>query len=174
MSSPPESEIEWLHIVDACDRPVGIASRDDVHRLKLCHRSVHILIFNRRHEVLLQRRAAHKTVNPGLWDSSAAGHVEAGESYEMAAKRELSEELGLSDSTLEPLFTLPPEDETGREWIHLFRGHCEDSARLKPDFQEISALQWQAANDMDLRVSREDPELTRTLRKIWHRLMKNR
>jgi 16S rRNA (adenine1518-N6/adenine1519-N6)-dimethyltransferase len=50
---------------------------------------------------LLQRRSASKDLFPNCWDNSAAGHVDAGEDYETAAKRELAEELGLTDVQLQ-------------------------------------------------------------------------
>ena len=44
-------------------------------------------------EILLQQRALSKEICPGLWDVSAAGHVDSGETLEDAAVRETFEEL---------------------------------------------------------------------------------
>ena len=70
---------ELLYEVDEHDAIIGPRTRGELHRLKLRHRAVHILLFNRRGEVFLQKRSASKDINPGLWDTSAAGHVDFGE-----------------------------------------------------------------------------------------------
>lgn len=87
---------ELFDVVDADDRVIGQATRAAVHRDGLLHRSAHVFVFNSRGELFLQRRALSKDENPGVWDSSAAGHLDAGESYAEAARRELLEELGLA------------------------------------------------------------------------------
>jgi isopentenyl-diphosphate delta-isomerase type 1 len=87
---------ELFDVVDSEDRVIGQSTRGEVHAKGLLHRSVHILVFNSRGELFLQKRAMTKDENPGYWDSSAAGHVNAGEEYRTGAHRELMEELGIS------------------------------------------------------------------------------
>ena len=87
---------ELLYEVDANDEVIGPRTRGEAHRLGLHHRAVHILVFNRRDELFLQKRSDYKDINPGVWDTSAAGHVDFGESYEQSALRELEEELGVT------------------------------------------------------------------------------
>ena len=82
-------EQEIYNIVDENDRIIGQATRKHIHQNKLLHRSVHVLVFNSRKELFLQKRALCKDENPGLWDTSSAGHVDAGESYDDCAHREL-------------------------------------------------------------------------------------
>ena len=53
-----------------------------------------MFLVNKHGAVLLQKRSLWKDRQPGKWDSSAAGPLDAGESYEEAAVRELKEELG--------------------------------------------------------------------------------
>ena len=84
---PPEEEV--FDIVDHRDRVIGQAPRSKVHHLGLLHRAVHILVFNARGELFLQKRSMSKDTFPGAWDSSAAGHLDAAEGYEEAAWREL-------------------------------------------------------------------------------------
>jgi len=87
---------ELFDVVDSEDRVTGQATRGEVHAQGLLHRSVHILVFNSQGELFLQKRVMTKDENPGYWDSSAAGHVNAGEEYRASADRELMEELGVS------------------------------------------------------------------------------
>jgi len=81
----PETRVmmnESFPIVDKNDRILRYASRSEVHGNNLRHRAVHILIFNQAGDVYLQQRSRWKDRHPLKWDSSAAGHVAAGESYD--------------------------------------------------------------------------------------------
>src|ERR1700738_1476764 len=87
---------ERFPVVDENDHLLGDAPRGEVHGNNLRHRAVHLFIFNRLGELFLQKRSRWKDRHPLLWDSSAAGHVEAGEDYDATAARELEEELGVT------------------------------------------------------------------------------
>ncbi len=120
-----DSQGEMFDVVDANDRVVGVAPRGRVHAENLWHRAIHIFVFNQHGELFLQKRSAWKDKHPGKWDSSAAGHLDSGEDYEAAARRELSEELGLpADASatppLEDVGGLPASPETGWEFIRLY------------------------------------------------------
>ena len=99
---------------------IGDATRAEVHGNNLRHRAVHILVFNHSSEIFLQKRSRWKDRHPGLWDSSAAGHVDAGEDYDEAADRELNEELGVK-AALTRVTKLPASEQTGQEFIWLYR-----------------------------------------------------
>ena len=120
---------EPFAVVDAEDNVVGAAPRDTVHANNLLHRAVHILLFNDGGELYLQKRSRFKDRHPGVWDSSAAGHVDAGEEYDAAAVRELEEELGVS-TELERVVKLPASERTGHEFIWLYRGKHNGPFRL--------------------------------------------
>ena len=111
---------ELLSIVDTQDRVQGAATRAEVHGNNLRHRAVHMFVFNRSGDLFLQKRSGWKDRHPLLWDSSAAGHVPAGEDYDRAALRELKEELGISAPLTREL-KLPASEETGEEFIWLYR-----------------------------------------------------
>ena len=102
---------EIFDIVDHNDVVVGQATRREVHKNSWLHRSVHILVFNSRNDLFLQKRALTKDENPGYWDSSASGHVGSGEDYLTSAHRELKEELGISGS-LKPFLKFPASQQT--------------------------------------------------------------
>jgi len=120
-----QSGAEIFDIVDENDRAIGTKTREEAHVNNLRHRAVHLLIFNQAGELFLQKRSLWKDKNPGLWDSSAAGHVDAGESYEEAAVREIGEELGVGEVDLQRIGRLPCTAETGWEFIEVFRGKNE-------------------------------------------------
>lgn len=125
---------ERFPIVDKKDRILGSASRSQVHGNNLLHRAVHILIFNEAGEVYLQQRSHSKDRHPFKWDSSAAGHVSAQESYDETARRELKEELGVN-VPLQKILQLPAAQRTDHEFIWLYRGVF--SGDLAPNKCEI-------------------------------------
>jgi 16S rRNA (adenine1518-N6/adenine1519-N6)-dimethyltransferase len=130
---------EQFVVVDEMDRVIGSAPRGEVHGNNLRHRAVHIFIFNRAGELLLQRRSRWKDRHPNLWDSSAAGHVEAGEEYDATAVRELREELGVT-ANLTRVAHLNASEKTGEEFIWLYRG--EHAGPFAPARSEIDAVQF--------------------------------
>jgi 16S rRNA (adenine1518-N6/adenine1519-N6)-dimethyltransferase len=133
-STGPSPQQERFPVVDEADRILRYGYRSKVHGDNLRHRAVHMLIFNAAGEVFLQKRSRRKDRHPLLWDSSAAGHVNAGEDYDAAAQRELKEELGL-DVALEKISKLPASDRTGQEFIWLYRGELRGD--LRPNRSEI-------------------------------------
>jgi len=139
ISSPPCQEMsqtpnEQFPVVDKNDRISGYASRAEVHGNNLRHRAVHILIFNQIGDLYLQQRSRWKDRHPLKWDSSAAGHVTAGESYNETARRELKEELGVN-VLLERIFNLAASARTDHEFICGYRGVVSED--LAPNKCEI-------------------------------------
>ena len=122
---------ERFPVVDKNDRVVRDASRSEVHGNNLRHRAVHVLVFNVCGEVYLQKRSRWKDRHPWLWDSSAAGHVNAGEDYDSAALRELDEELGIT-TKLQRLVKIPASERTGQEFIWLYRAGHDGPFRIAP------------------------------------------
>ncbi len=130
---------EQFPVVDEGDRLKGTAPRSKVHANNFLHRAIHVLIFNHAGEVFLQMRSRWKDRHPFAWDSSAAGHVNAGEEYDQSAARELREELGI-DIPLVRVAKLPASERTGYEFICLYRGSPDRELRLNPS--EIEAGQF--------------------------------
>lgn len=92
--------MEYLDIVDESGNPTGkVISRDEAHRRGILHRTAHVWVVRKNGggtEILLQRRSEEKESFPGLFDTSSAGHIPAGEEPLPSALRELSEELGIT------------------------------------------------------------------------------
>ena len=88
--------MEFLDIVDRQDKVIGTASRADIYKKSLCHRIVHVLIFNRENEMALQLRSDQVSFCPRHWSTAVGGHVQSNESYIDAALREYKEELGIT------------------------------------------------------------------------------
>ena len=89
---------EMFPIVDEEGNIVSAATRGECHSgSKLLHPVVHLHVFNSKGELYLQKRPEWKDIQPGKWDTAVGGHVDLGECVEDALRREVSEELGITD-----------------------------------------------------------------------------
>jgi len=159
---------ETFDVVDDQDRVVAQAPRREVHAKKLLHRAVHVLIHNEAGQLFLQRRSLIKDTFPGCWDSSCSGHVDAGENYLTAARRELGEELGWRDTTLplRPLLKLSASPETGYEFIEIFvLGPISGPFELHPE--EISEGRWIAPEELDAWLKKSPAHFASAFRLLW-------
>jgi len=126
---------ELFDVVDAADRVIGRATRRQVHARRLRHRAVHIFVFDPRGRLFVQKRAATKDTFPGCYDSSASGHLEAGEDYDACAERELKEELGLAIPRrhLRRLFKIAAGEQTGWEFVWTYSVHGDYRPQINHD-----------------------------------------
>jgi 16S rRNA (adenine1518-N6/adenine1519-N6)-dimethyltransferase len=130
---------ERFDVVNEKDEVVGVESRHVVHEKQLRHRAVHVFVFDRHGQIFLQKRSRWKDRCPGLWDSSAAGHVDSGEDYDNAARREVEEELGV-ETAVERLGRMEACPETGWEFVGLYRAEHGGPFRLPPAEIESGAF----------------------------------
>ena len=157
---------EIFDVVNERDEVIGKETRSQVHHLGLMHRAVHVLVFNQRGEIFLQKRSLKKDRQPGLWDSSASGHVESGEEYDDCAVRELGEELGLRPPCRpQRLFKLGASAETDQEHVWVYRCSAEGPFTLHPD--EIESGDWFAPTAVDRWMTERPEEFAPALVVIW-------
>lgn len=122
---------------DEHDRELGIVTRERAHREGLLHRIVVVYLVRKNGDILVQERMS------GRLDHSSAGHVDAGEDYATAAKRELQEELGI-DCGLKELgrvFSADVEPEVGRKIIRhvsmVYLCHAEPGQLAKGEVRGV-------------------------------------
>jgi isopentenyl-diphosphate delta-isomerase type 1 len=167
---PATNPDELFDVVDGDDQVVGQAPRHEVHARKLRHRAIHVLVHDPNGRLFLQRRSLSKDTFPGCWDSSCSGHVDAGEDYPGAARRELGEEIGWHDASLplRPLLKLPASPETGHEFIQIFvLGPLTGPFELNPE--EITEGRWIVPEELDLLIKEEPERVAGALRLLWAR-----
>ena len=157
---------EIFDIVNERDEVVGQNTRREVHRLGLKHRAVHVLVFNARGEVFLQKRSMTKDTARGKWDSSSSGHLDSGEDYDACAMRELREEIGLV-LTRPPrrLFKIDARQETGWEFCWVYRCESEGPFTLHPE--EIETGAWFAPDAVTKWVGEQPQDFARAFVLIW-------
>jgi isopentenyl-diphosphate delta-isomerase type 1 len=161
--------MEWLEVVDENDVVIGLERRGVIHARGLMHRSAQVLVVNSANELFLQKRSHSKDEFPGLWDSSAAGHVNPGEEYAHCARRELAEELGITVAgDLEPLFRIRASESTGWEHCSVFR--CRYDGPLSLQKEEVDDGRWLPPHEMDRLVADPESPITPALRRIWRRV----
>ena len=156
-------------VVNEKDEVISQEPRSVVHARGLRHRAAHVLVFNAAGEIFLQLRSKTKDNNPGVWDSSCSGHVDAGESYAVAAERELMEEIGLLvEDPLEPLFKVDACKETGHEFVWVYRTQSEGPFELNPE--EIDEGQWMSPDDLTTATKKTPADFSPSFLLIWRRL----
>ena len=95
-----DNKNECFPLVDESGNVIGRISRGEAHNgSKQLHPVVHLHVFNRQKGLYMQKRPEWKDIQPGKWDTACGGHVDYGETIAEALRREVSEELGISQST---------------------------------------------------------------------------
>lgn len=114
---------EIFDIYDEAGNCIGTAPRSECHgNPALIHRTVHVAVIDpATGDLLLQKRRMDKDIQPGKWDTAVGGHLDAGETYETAARRELAEELGISGAVeLRHLFDSKIRNDVESEDVRIF------------------------------------------------------
>lgn len=99
----PLPDAEQVQHIGSGGVVVGLVSRTRMRAENLCHRAVFVVVLSSDGCLLVHRRAESKDLWPGLWDIAVGGVVVGDESYEVAAMRELDEEIGIRGVELEYL-----------------------------------------------------------------------
>lgn len=163
---------EIFDVVNERDEVIGRAPRSEVHARGLLHRAVHVLVFNTRGEIFLQKRSMLKDRQPGLWGASASGHVDSGEEYDATVVRELGEELGWKPSTPpERILRIEVCPETDQEFVWVYRCNGEGPFTLKAD--EVETGGWFSREQIERWLAERPEEFTTAFVMLW-RLLEGR
>jgi len=117
-----DNQNELFPIVDEVGRVIGSATRGECHSgSKLLHPVVHLHVFNSAGDVYLQKRPEWKDIQPGKWNTAVGGHIDYGEMPEDALRREVREELGITDFKPEFVAIYVFESNRERELVYVHR-----------------------------------------------------
>jgi isopentenyldiphosphate isomerase len=145
--------IEHFPIVNENGEIIGKATRTECHSGSfLLHPVVHLHVFNSRGELYLQKRAENKDIQPGKWDTSVGGHVDYGEEITTALRREVKEELGITEFIPELIkrykFVSLQEAELVHSFYSIYDGH------ISPDPVEISEGKFWKITDIEAQLNK--------------------
>jgi 16S rRNA (adenine1518-N6/adenine1519-N6)-dimethyltransferase len=146
---------ELFDVVDEQDRVIGQAPRSEVHRRSLMHRAVHILAFDAAGRIWLQLRSARKDRCALMWDSSAAGHLGVGESYEACANREVREEMGI-EVVPRCRFKIAACQQT--DWEHVGVYTCRVRGAIRFNREEIERGEFHSIGSIARWMERSEAE----------------
>ena len=117
-----DNQEEIFPIVDEEGRVIGSATRGECHSgSHLLHPVVHLHVFNSQGNIYLQRRPEWKDIQPGKWDTAVGGHIDYGETPDDALRREVREELGITEFTPQFICKYVFESKRERELVYVHR-----------------------------------------------------
>lgn len=150
---------ERLILVDEKNRAIGVGGKARVHRAGLLHRAFSIFIVDNKGRILLQRRAREKYHSGGLLANSCCGHPRPGETTQAAARRRITEELGIEAPLTFGFFSRYRAELNGgmqeNEYVYVYFGPL--TAQPNPDPAEVSEVAFASADEISRRLAR-DPD----------------
>ncbi len=161
---------ELVTEVDRNDRMIGRGVKADFYRTERIHRSSHLMLFNSKGELLIQRRAIRNRLYPGTYDFSVGGFVSAGETYKQAIERETQEELGIS-VTPKRLFKFHYFDEINKAFKTAFTAIYDGTFTIQKE--ELDSVKWvspeQLQREMKSNPKKFNPSFIEGMRIFWSR-----
>ena len=127
---------EWFPLVNEEGETIGKATRRECHSgSKQLHPVIHLHIINDAGELYLQKRSMNKDIQPGKWDTAVGGHIDYGETVEEALRREVREELGITEFTPQFMTRYIFESSIEKELVNTFR--TVYNGEIQPDTEEL-------------------------------------
>lgn len=139
-----------LILVNENDAVIGSMGKMEVHERGLLHRAFSVFIFNKKGEMLLQKRAHKKYHSGGLWTNTCCSHPFTGEDTEPAAHRRLKEEMGF-DTILQKSFSFVYKVHFDNglieyEFDHVFTGIYD--GEIRPAAEEVSEYKYMPVEEV--------------------------
>lgn len=153
----------YIAFVDENDNVIGAGTKQEATQNGIIHRVVRVFLTNSKGEILLQKRAEHIIASPGKWDHSVGGHVDEGETYDEAVKREMHEEIGVRNVPLVEVAKYYRDETDGgrvkKRFNVLYTGAYDGAINFDPD--EVQDVQWIAPVELEAWMAERPQDFTR-------------
>ena len=163
--------MELVVLVNEADQQIGLMEKLEAHQKGLLHRAFSVFLFNKKGEMLLQKRANTKYHSPNLWTNAVCSHPRNGESYKNGALRRLNEELGISTEIEEKFHFIYKADVGQNLWEHeldyVFVGIHEGIFNLNPN--EVSETRYISLVDLQKEILSNPDNFTE-----WFKIILNK
>ena len=134
------------------------------------YRIARIILKDETGRILIQRRSLSKKTSPNKWTDSASGHVETGETYEDAIRRETKEEIGIELDDiiyLGEVATKHKHNDTDLTILNgVFKGQISSQVKLILDPIEVSDVQWTDLDAIKSQIAEKPDDFSPGFKKI--------
>ena len=147
---------------------IGKATRRECHSgSKQLHPVIHLHIFNDAGELYLQKRSMNKDIQPGKWDTAVGGHIDYGETVEEALRREVREELGITEFTPQFMTRYIFESAIEKELVNTFR--TVYNGEIQPDTEELDGGRFWLMEDIKTNLGKNvfTPNFEQEFRRLF-------
>ena len=160
---------EQVVLVDEKDNEIGVMPKMEAHEKAVLHRAFSVFVFNKKGELMLQQRAAHKYHSPLLWTNTCCSHQRQGESNIEAGRRRLQEEMGFTTDLKEVFHFIykAPFDNglTEHELDHVLLGKFDDEPNINKE--EVESYKWMKLEDVKSDIEKNPSEYTEWFKIIF-------
>lgn len=168
LQTAENNHLEMVILVDTNDQPIGTMEKIEAHEKAVLHRAFSVFILNKKGEVMLQQRAAHKYHSPLLWTNTCCSHQRVGETNVEAGKRRLQEEMGFQ-VPLKELFHFiykAPFDNglTEHELDHVMIGYYDHEPKINSE--EVESWKWMSIEEIRIDIAKHPEQYT-----VWFKII---
>lgn len=166
-NNPPNSQIEWVDMLNNQGNVIGSMTRSAMRIHKLLHKATYLIVHDINNQILIQKRTLIKDYYPGYLDAAAGGVVQSDEDWMLSIKREAFEELGIIDLPFIDHGEFEYQDDKGYILGRLYS--CITTGPFALQASEVEEVHWMSVETIMARANEFTPDSLFALSKWLHR-----